>query len=150
MSGIQRWLLPALSLFTAAFCRGQNNELPSIDNDMLRIAVSTADASLTVVDKRIGLEWRQQVRAGLRIAPDTVRVSPTSLSATVVGGAATYQLTVSLSKECAYGFDLVLDTPGQRYAVLPDYPFPFIAPGKGWYYVQNTSGEGMLRPLDKR
>ena len=150
MSGIQRWLLPALSLFTAAFCRGQNNELPSIENHMLRIAVSTADASLTVVDKRIGLEWRQQVRTGLRIAPDTVRVSPTSLSATVVGGAATYQLTVSLSKECGYGFDLVLDTPGQRYAVLADYPFPFIAPGKGWYYVQNTSGEGMLMPFDKR
>ena len=29
------------------------------------------------------------------------------------------------------------------------YPFHFVAPDKGWFYVQNTSGEGLLMPLDR-
>jgi hypothetical protein len=149
MKIIQRWLLPALLFLSVSFANGQNgNILPTIENDVLRVSVSLSDASLTVVDKRIALEWHQQVRRGFRVVPDSIRVSPTSLSATVLGRA-TYVLTISLTKEFPYAFDLVLEIPDRHYATMPDYPFPFVAPGKGWYYVQNTSGEGMLMPLEK-
>jgi hypothetical protein len=67
----------------------------------------------------------------------------------VLGEGTTYVLTVSLTKESPYAFDLVLDIPNRNYAAVPAYPFPFVAPEKGWYYVQNTSGEGMLMPLEK-
>jgi Glycosyl hydrolases related to GH101 family, GH129 len=150
MKIIQRWSLPALLLFSASLSNGQKgNDLPTIENDVVRISLSTSDASLTVVDKRIPLEWRQQVRPGFRVAPDSIHTSPTSLSATVAGEGATYALTVSLSKESPSAFDLVLDIPGRHYAAVPGYPFPFAAPEKGWYYVQNTSGEGLLMPLEK-
>ena len=151
MKIIQRWLLlMSLSLPCASFSNGTNGDvLPTIENDAVRIALSIVDASLTVVDKRITLEWRQQVRPGFHVAPDSVRVSPSSLSATVLGEGTTYVLTVSLTKESPYAFDLVLDIPNRNYAAVPAYPFPFVAPEKGWYYVQNTSGEGMLMPLEK-
>jgi Glycosyl hydrolases related to GH101 family, GH129 len=150
MKIIRRWSLPVLLLLSASLSNGQNgNVLPSIENEVVRISLSISDASLTVVDKRIALEWRQQVRPGFRVAPDSIRTNPTSLSATVLGEAASYLLTVSLTKESAYAFDLVLDIPNQHYAVMPSYPFPFVAPEKDWYYVQNTSGEGMLMPLEK-
>ncbi|PYV69505.1 MAG: hypothetical protein DMG96_33785 [Acidobacteria bacterium] len=151
MEIIQRWSLPVLLLLlSASFSNGQNgNVLPTIENDVLRISLSISDASLTVVDKRITLEWRQQVRPGFRVAADSIRVSPTSLSARVLGEGATYVLTVSLTKESPYAFDLLLDIPDRHYAAMPAYPFPFVAPEKGWYYVQNTSGEGMLMPLEK-
>jgi len=88
MKVIQRWSAPALLLLlSASFSNGQSgNVVPSIENDVLRIALSISDASLTVLDKRIKLEWGQQVRPGFRIAAEGVRVSPTSLSATVLGG----------------------------------------------------------------
>jgi hypothetical protein len=35
---------------------------PSLENDVLRISLSPQDGSLTVVDKRIGLEWRLRCR----------------------------------------------------------------------------------------
>ena len=150
MKIIQRWSLPALLLLSASFSNGQKgNGVQSIENDIVRISLSTSDASLTVVDKRIPLEWRQQVRPGFRVAPESIRTNPTSLAATVLGEGATYALTVSLSKESPAAFDLVLDIPGRHYAAVPGYPFPFAAPEKGWYYVQNTSGEGMLMPLEK-
>jgi hypothetical protein len=150
MKIIQRCSLPALLLLSASFSNGQNgNDVSTIENDVLRIALSTSDGSLSVVDKRIALEWRQQVRPGFRVAPDSIRMSQISLSATVVGEGASYVLTLSVSKESPYSFDLVLDIPNQHYALMPAYPFPFTAPGKGWYYVQNTSGEGMLMPLEK-
>jgi len=150
MKFIQRWSLPALLLLSARFSDGQKgNDVPTIENDVVRISLSTSDASLTVVDKRIPLEWRQQVRPGFRVAPDSIHTTPTSLSATVLGEGATYALTVSLSKDSPFAFDLILDIPGRHYAAVPGYPFPFAAPEKGWYYVQNTSGEGMLMPLEK-
>jgi len=125
-----------------------NSKAPTLENDVLRVSLSPQDATLTVVDKRIGLEWRQQVSPGFRVAPETVSVTPTTLSAKVVGADATYAVTLSFTKECPHAFDLVLDVPGRRYTVFPGYPFPFIAPGKGWHYVQNTTGEGMLMSLD--
>ena len=87
MRTVHRWLLPlSLSLLIASFSNGQKgNVLPTIENDVLRISLSISDASLTVVDKRVALDWRQQVRPGFRVASDSIRVSPTSLSATVLG-----------------------------------------------------------------
>ena len=150
MKIIQRWLSPVLLLLSTIFSNGQNsNVLPTVENDVLRISLSVSDASLAVVDKRIMLEWRQHVRPGCRVVADSIRVSPTSLSATVLGEMATYVLTISVTKDSPYAFDLVLDIPNQRYAVMPGYPFRFVAPGKDWYYVQNTSGEGMLMPLKR-
>src|SRR5215471_18791407 len=100
MKIIQRWPLPALLLLGATFANGQKgDDVSTIENDVVRISLSTADASLTVVDKRVPLEWRQQVRPGFRVAPDSIRTSQTSISATVLGEGATYALTVSLSKE---------------------------------------------------
>jgi Glycosyl hydrolases related to GH101 family, GH129 len=151
MKTVQHSLLPVLSfLLGTTFCNGaKNNPLPNVENDVLRVSLSRDDASLTVVDKRIQLEWRQQVRPGFRVAPDSVHIRPTSLSARVEGEGVTYLLTISLTKESPYAFDLLLDVPDRHYAAMPAYPFPFVAPEKGWYYVQNTSGEGMLMPLEK-
>lgn len=147
---IHCWSLLALLLLSASFSNGQNgNDAPPIENDLVRISLSASDASLIVVDKRIPLEWRQQVRPGFRVASDTIRTNATSLSATVLGGAEPYVLTISLSKESHCAFDLVLNVPDRHYAAMPSYPFAFSAPEKGWYYVQNTSGEGMLMPLQK-
>src|SRR5437867_5117796 len=84
MKIIARCSLPALLLLSASFSNGQKgNDVPTVENDVVRISLSISDASLSVVDKRISLEWRQQVRPGFRIAPDSVRTSPTSLSARV-------------------------------------------------------------------
>ena len=121
----------------------------TLENDVLRVSLSPQDAALTVVDKRIGLTWRQQASPGFRVAPDSVKVTPTTLSAKVVGADGTYAVTLSFTKECPHAFDLVLDVPDRRYTVFPGYPFPFAAPDKGWHYVQNTTGEGILMPLDK-
>jgi hypothetical protein len=149
MNLVPRWSAVALLIASVTFANAQNNDAVStIENDVLRISLSVSDASLTVVDKRIGLEWRQQVRSGFRVTPDNVRLSPTSISATVLGRAS-YFVTISLTKELPYAFDLVLKIPDRQYATMPHYPFPFVAPGKGWYYVQNTSGEGLLMPLEK-
>jgi len=122
---------------------------PSLENDVLQISMSSQDGSLTVVDKRIGLVWRQQARPGFRVARDTISITPTSLSAQVVGEDGPYSVTISFDKECPHGFDLQLEMPHRRYTLLPSYPFPFVAPEKGWYYVQNTTGEGMLMPLER-
>ncbi len=138
-----------LSLVPLAAGQGPNSgKAFTIENNVLRIALSQTDASLSVVDKRGGLVWRQPATPGFRVAPDAVTVNPTSLSARVVGPGGTYAVTVSFTRERPHAFDLVLDVPGRRYAVLPGYPFPFAAPGKGWHYVQNTTGEGILMPLE--
>ena len=151
MKIVQRWLLPlSLLLLGVNFSKAAEENLPpTLENDVLRISLSSQDASLTVVDKRIGLVWRQQVRSGFRVAPDGMCVTPTTLSAKVLGEGGTYLVTISLAKESPHAFDLLLDMPDRHYTTMPGYPFPFVAPGKGWYYVQNTSGEGMLMPLEK-
>ena len=126
-----------------------SGQTPAIENNVLRVSLSPQDASLTVVDKRIGLVWRQQARPGFRVALDTMSIAPTSLSAKVVGEEGIHAVTISFAKECPHGFDLQLEMPDRRYTLLPGYPFPFVAPEKNWYYVQNTTGEGMLMPLEK-
>ena len=146
----QRCSLPVLLFSCVTFTNAQRaDDVSTLENDMLRISLSISDASLTVVDKRIALEWRQQVSPGFRVAPDSIRLSPTSLSATVLRTGATYVLTISLTKESPHAFDLALEMPDRHYTTIRNYPFPFVASGKGWYYVQNTSGEGMLMPLEK-
>ena len=54
-----------------------------------------------------------------------------------------------MSPDSPHGFDLTLDIPGRKYTSPPTYPFPFAAPQADWFYVQNTTGEGMLMPLAK-
>jgi Glycosyl hydrolases related to GH101 family, GH129 len=149
MKTVVLWLLPlSLLLLNANFSKAaQGNDRLTLENVVLRVSLSPQDASLTVVDKRIALVWRQQVRPGFRVAPDGVRVTPTTLSAKVLGEGGTYLVTISLAKESPHAFDLLLDMPDRHYTTMPAYPFPFVAPEKGWYYVQNTSGEGMLMSL---
>jgi hypothetical protein len=149
MKTVVLWLLPlSLLLLNANFSKAaQGNDRLTLENVVLRVSLSPQGASLTVVDKRIALVWRQQVRPGFRVAPDGVRVTPTTLSAKVLGEGGTYLVTISLAKESPHAFDLLLDMPDLHYTTMPAYPFPFVAPEKGWYYVQNTSGEGMLMSL---
>lgn len=120
-----------------------------LENDVLRVALSPADGSLSVVDKRIGLVWRQQAKPGFRVAPEGLSRTPTTLSAKVVGAGGPFAVTISFTKENPHAFDLVLEVPARSYTVFPGYPFPFAAPEKGWHYVQNTTGEGILMPLEK-
>ena len=122
---------------------------PRLENNVLRIDLSPQDASITVVDKRIDLTWRQKVRPGFQVALETLRVTPGSISCRVLGPDETCNVTIALSSGTSSAFDLTLEIPNQRYANQPAYPFRFMAPEKGWSYVQNTSGEGMLMPLDQ-
>ena len=147
--GPSRIRVAASAAAAAASDESKGKQTPMLENDVLRLSLSLQDASLTVVDKRIGLVWRQQARTGFRVEPDAMSVSPTSLTAKVVTKEGTFAVAISLSKECLHAFDLQLEIPGRQYASLPGYPFPFAAPDKGWYYVQNTTGEGMLTPLEK-
>src|SRR5690242_18212347 len=99
MKLLRHWPVPALLILSFTSSDGQNvKAVPTIENDVLRISASIADASLTVIDKRTGLEWHQQSRLGVRLDPESSRVTPTSLSATLLGRA-TYALTISLDKE---------------------------------------------------
>jgi hypothetical protein len=122
----------------------------TLENGVLRVSLSPENASLTVLDKRIGLVWKQEVRGGFRVAEEAAIVGPDSLSAKIVAARGTSTLTLALAKDCPYAFDLLLDVPDRHYTLFPGYPFPFAAPpGEDWYYVQNTSGEGMLMPWEK-
>src|SRR6185295_13531670 len=120
-----------------------------LENEVLRVVLAASDGSLSVVDKRNGLVWRQRVKAGFPIALDSVSQSQTNLSARMFGPSGLFALTISLSKDSPHTFDLTLDVPNRQYTVFPGYPFPFATPEKGWHYVQNTTGEGILMPLDK-
>lgn len=120
----------------------------TLENDVLRVALSQSDGSFSVVDKRSGLVWRQQANPGFRVVAEGVIVTPTTLSAKVMGADGVYPVSVSFTKGRPHAFDLLLDVPGPRYNVFRGYPFPFAAPAKGWHYVQNTTGEGMLMPLE--
>lgn len=126
-----------------------NGRAPVLENNVLRVSLSPQDASITVTDKRIGLTWSQQTQPGFHIASDSVKVTPTTLYAKIAGAGASFAVTVSFTQECPHAFDFVLDVQDRRYTVFPGYPFPFAAPEKKWYYVQNTTGEGILMPLDK-
>ena len=137
-------------VFLAAIAAGAGPADPAqLENQVLRLELSREDGSITVVDKRVGLTWRQQVEPGFKVVPETLRVAPGSISCRVNGPRETWDLTMALKEGVAAGFDVTVAIPGEKYAQLPAYPFHFIAPDKGWFYVQNTSGEGMLMPLDQ-
>jgi hypothetical protein len=147
MSRAYLYLLP-LTLLAADRSPAEGDWPPILENNVLRIALAPQDASLAVTDKRTGIAWRQQVRPGFRA--ENVRVTPTGLAATVKTKGESFALTISLNEQTPHAFDLSLDVPDQKYVTPPGYPFPFAAPEpKGWYYVQNTTGEGVLMPLDK-
>lgn len=120
-----------------------------LDGPNLRLTFNEKDASITVLEKRGGYTWRQLSTAGFAPDPASVKSSATSITAKVEGGGQSYLITLSLKQESSQAFDLTLQIPGQTYTKLPAYPFPFTASGKDWSYVQNTSGEGMLMPLEK-
>ncbi len=70
------WLLCSWMLAGWSAAPANPANAPRLENDVLRIDLSLADAALTVVDKRIDLTWRQKVQPGFHIAPETLRVSP--------------------------------------------------------------------------
>src|SRR5262249_14809253 len=119
----------------------------SVENDALQVSLAVEDASLTVTDKRIGLVWRQQVRPGFQVIASSVKQTPENLSAEVTGDGGPYSLVLRLRPDRPHGFELGLGIPGRKYTTPPLYPFPFTAPPSDWFYVQNTTGEGMLMPL---
>jgi Glycosyl hydrolases related to GH101 family, GH129 len=145
------WLVPlSLWLITSQFTLAADpGSGARLENDVLRIDLSPQDASITVVDKRINLTWRQKVQSGFHVAPETLRVTPDSISCRVSGPDETCNLTIALSGNTAASFDLTVEIANERYTTRPPYPFRFLAPEKGWSYVQNTSGEGMLMPMDQ-
>ena len=151
MNAAPGWLLLLLCwLGSGPFLLGaESGNGPRLENDILRIDLSPRDASITVVDKRIGLTWRQKVQPGFQVAPEGLRVAADSISARVTGPGESFNLTMSWSGQAATSFDLTVEMPGRRYRTRPAYPFRFMAPEKGWFYVQNTSGEGMLMPMEE-
>jgi len=147
---MKAWLLLSGWLLAASFAAAADPaHPPRLENEALRIDLSPLDGSITVVDKRIDLTWRQQIESGFKIVPDTLRVTTGSISGRVSGPSTTCDLTIALKEGTSSSFDLTVVIPGQRYANWPGYPFHFVAPNNGWSYVQNTSGEGMLMPLDR-
>ena len=136
-------------LFAATLTMAAPPGAPRLENEALRIDLSPLDGSITVIDKRIDLTWRQQIEPGFKVAPETLRITPGAISARVTGPRETCDLTIVLKDGITPAFDLTAAIPNEQYAMHPVYPFHFVAPGKGWSYVQNTSGEGMLMPLDR-
>ena len=122
---------------------------PRLENEALRIDLSPQDGAITVVDKRIDLTWGQQVEPGFKIAPETPQVTTGSISCRVSGPGESCDLTIALKEGTSSDFDLTVAIPDQRYATMPPYPFHFVAPDKGWFYVQHAGGEGRLMPLDR-
>ncbi len=118
-----------------------------IENAALRISIAPADASITVLDRRNSYSWRQQIAPGFHFTASSQ--SSSSLAGTVAGLGQAFKVTLTLDPSKASSFNLVCEIPDRSYTKLPDYPFPFMAAGKDWSYVQNTTGEGMLLPLDR-
>jgi len=144
-------LIVAFSLLLPAVCSraADGNSAAVLENESLQISLASGDASLTVTEKRGRQVWKQQVRPGFRVAPEGRRVTGDTITADILGQNQTYHITISFDKDSPESFNLLVDIPNEHYAVARDYPFLFQAPTKDWYYVQNTSGEGMLMPLAK-
>jgi len=122
----------------------------SLETDALRIAISLESGALSVVDKRSKLTWSQAVVSGFKVEQGTLRTTTESISCRVLGPGNTYDLTITLNPGSPSGFELTVNLPNEHYTRLPAYPFHFVAPSReSWFYVQNTSGEGMLMPLDR-
>ena len=151
MKAARRWLLPLVGLLGASqlLTAADSGNGARLENDILRLELLPQDASITVLDKRIGLTWQQKVQPGFHVAPETLRATADSISCRVLGPGETCDLTLTLSGKAASSFDLTAGIPGRRYTTRPVYPFRFMAPEKGWFYVQNTSGEGMLMPMEQ-
>src|SRR4051794_30177628 len=88
----------ALFLAPAATAgQAQTNPL-RLENTCLRIDLSpAADASLTVLDKRDNLIWRQEVRPGYRANSESLRVTPGSINCRITSASGKLNLTISLS-----------------------------------------------------
>jgi hypothetical protein len=149
MNRLCRSMIAVLWSVSAAITAANDQAAVSIENDSLLVTLNTSDASLTVTDKRIAMPWRQQVTPGFQVVATSVKRLPTTLSAEVQGKDGPYLLTLALTPDSPHGVDVTLDIPGRKYTAPPPYPFPFAAPQDGWFYVQNTTGEGMLMPLAK-
>jgi hypothetical protein len=141
-------LLWALLLGHVAIVTGAQTDPARLENAVLRIELSTADASLRVLDKRDNLTFRQDVRPGYRVDPGSIRITSSSLSGRVSSANGPLSLTIDLPPGTEPGFALKIESNNLRYVAAPEYPFHFLAPGANWSYVQNTSGEGLLLPLD--
>jgi hypothetical protein len=137
-----------LSLLAVALTAAEDNAPTTIENNTLRITLNINDASLIVHDKRMDFEWGQSVTPGFQVASGTVKSSAASLSAQIAGKGGPFSLTLALLPDCPHGVDLTLDIPDHKYTAPLAYPFPFTAPSD-WFYVKNTTGEGMLMPLAK-
>src|SRR6478672_9712199 len=149
MRRIGLWAVPLAWVLAAAIAAADDNASASIENDSLRVALNVTDASLAVTDKRFGLAWQQRVTPGFQVVASSVKRTPGSISAEITGKGGPYLLILSFAPDCPEGFDATLDIPGRKYTAPTDYPFPFAPPGDDWFYVQNTTGEGMLMPLAK-
>ncbi|HET7511398.1 MAG TPA: glycoside hydrolase [Chthoniobacterales bacterium] len=123
---------------------------PILENEVMRLELSTGDGAIRVLHKPAALDWRQQVAPGFKVVPGTLQVSSQSISCRVSGPGETCELTIRLATGGSAAFDLTVSIAGDKYTEQPLYPFHFIPPEKtGWFYVQNTSGEGLLMPLDR-
>ncbi len=146
---VWRWLLSLLiAPLTLAVARPAT--VPRLENDLLKIDVSPENGEIRVQDKRNQIIWRQDIVPGYKLAGDSIHLSDRSLSYRVLGPGEVCDVTIDLNPGRSPGLDLKLNLPNEHYARLPAYPFHFVAPGAdGWFYVQNTTGEGILMPLDR-
>ena len=146
----RRLLALCIFLFGNATLVGfAQTNVPRLENAALRLELSPTDGSLSVLDKQDNLTWRQETRPGYRIEPGSLRVTATSVACGVTNGTESFGLTISFSSNSDPGFDLKIENGARRYIASPAYPFHFLAPGPNWFYVQNTTGEGVLLPLDR-
>ncbi|HEX4149731.1 MAG TPA: hypothetical protein VHY20_12120, partial [Pirellulales bacterium] len=145
--GIPLVTLVSGSALPAAAADSPDDDSLVLENDVLKVSLRKSDASIAVFDKRNSALWRQQVSPGFRVAAGSGRVAGETLSARVEGSQFACVLTLKFSAGAPHALDLVIDVADHRYTLLPAYPFPFAAPAKDWYFVQNTTGEGMLMPL---
>jgi len=120
-----------------------------LENPLIRVTLTTADASLQVTVKSTGHIWQQERSAGYRAGRVALRDDGLGLAAAVQGNGRNYGVEIALEPD-APEFTLNLSTPGKEYTLLPDYPFPFTLGVDEGYYVQNAAGDGMLFPLRER
>src|SRR5690349_7686201 len=94
---------------SAIAASAQTNSL-RLENTCLRVELSPADASLRVLDKRDNLTWRQEVRPGYRVDPESLRVTPGSINCRITSASGNLSLTISLSVGTDSSFDLKIES----------------------------------------
>lgn len=142
------WIALLAWLLAAAGSIADDAAAISIDNDVLRVTLNTSDASLTVTDKRIGHTWKQAITPGFSVVPSTAQKTGDGITAEVAGPGGPYRLNLTLPADSPHSVEATLAISDRKYTTPPAYPFPFTAPDD-WFYVQNTTGEGVLMPLAK-